>query len=259
MGGDGHGRLGGGDSTIPRRIPVLAVVIVLVFGAFFARLFQLQLVQTDDLRQRSQRNYVRTLRLEAPRGDILDRMGRVLVATRPAFELQLVPNDLREPELAYAALSQLIDRDAEWLREKVGTPRGRRRFQPVRLAGDLSYDQLARVESHLYALSGVNTSVRPRRYYVGGPLGAHVLGYIGEIQRAQLETRAYADYRSGEVIGQAGIEALLEPNLRGRAGGQNLVVDVAGRVIDELDTLAPVRGETTRFRGGRAAILRRMA
>jgi penicillin-binding protein 2 len=242
MMGDGPSRIGGGDSTIAQRIPFLAFVIVLTFGTFFGRLFQLQLIQTDDLRERSQSNYVRTLRLEAPRGDILDRMGRVLATTRPAFGLQLVPNDLREPDLEYAALSQLIDREAAWLREQVGTPRGRRRFQPVRLAGDLSYDQLARVASHLYALPGVFTDVRPRRHYVGGPLAAHLLGYIGEIQRAQLETRAFADYRQGEVIGQAGIEALLEPDLRGRAGGHNLVVDVAGRVMAELDRIEPVRG-----------------
>ena len=241
MGGD-RSRLGGGDSTISQRIPLIGVVIALTFALFFARLFQLQLIQTDDLRKRSLRNYVRTLRLEAPRGEILDRMGRVLATTRPAFGLQLVPNDLRDPELEYRALSQLIDREVEALREEVGKPRGRRRFQPVRLAGDLSYDQLARVESHLYALPGVFTDVTPRRHYVGGTLGAHVLGYIGEIQRAQLETREFADYRAGEVIGQAGVESLHQASLRGRAGGRNQVVDVAGRVVDILDEIEAVRG-----------------
>jgi penicillin-binding protein 2 len=135
-----------------------------------------------------------------------------------------------------------VDRDADELRERVGEPRGRNRFQPVRLEGDLSWDQLARVESHLYALTGVFTDIRPRRHYVDGSLASHVLGYLGEIQRSQLETRAFADYRSGEVIGQAGIEALLQEDLRGRAGGRNLVVDVAGRVVDSLDEIEPVSG-----------------
>ena len=242
MGGGGPGRLGGGDSTIPGRIPFLACVIVLAFGAFFARLFQLQLVQTDDLRQRSQSNYVRTLRLEAPRGEILDRMGRVLATTRPANGAQVVPNDLRRPEVAYAALAQLIDGDAGDFRRRVGSPTGRQRFQPVRLAGDLSDDEFARLESHLFALPGVFTDRRPRRHYVGGHLAAHVLGYIGEIQREQLETRAFADYRAGEVIGQAGVEALLQHELRGLAGGRNQVVDVAGRVVDVLDEIEPVPG-----------------
>ena len=241
--GGGRGRLGaGGDVDLQRRLPVLVVLIVLTLGVFFGRLFQLQLIQSDDLRQRSQRNYVRTLRLEAPRGDILDRDGRILVSTRPAFGIQVIPSDVHRPEVTYAALASLIDRDEGELREQVGNPRGRRRFQPVRLAGDLSYDQRARVESHLYALPGVVSDVRPRRHYVGGELAGHVMGYLGEIQREQLEKRSFADYRSGEVIGQAGIEAVLQSNLRGRVGGRNLVVDVAGRVVGVLDEIEPVPG-----------------
>ena len=136
----------------------------------------------------------------------------------------------------------LIDREAEALSAQVGNPRGRRRFQPVRLAGDLSYDQRARVECHLYALPGVVSDVRPRRHYVGGELAAHLLGYLGEIQREQLETRRFADYRQGEVIGQAGIESVLQVELRGRAGCRNLVVDVAGRVMDVLAEIEPLPG-----------------
>jgi penicillin-binding protein 2 len=242
IGGSPRSRLGSADSTIPRRIPLIATVIVLTFGVFFARLFQLQLIHSDDLRQRSQRNYVRTIRLEAPRGDILDRMGRVLATTRPAFGVQVIPNDVTEPKLVYDALGMLIDRAPDVLRDHVGKPRGRHRFQPVRLAGDLSQDQRGRVESHLYALPGVFTDVRPRRYYVEGALGAHVLGYIGEIQRAQLEKRRYADYRSGEVIGQAGIESVMEAKLRGSAGGRNVVVDVAGRLLRQIEKIDPRRG-----------------
>jgi len=243
IGPGGRGRLGArGDVEIERRIPFVAVLIVVIFSVFFARLFQLQLVQTDDLRRRSQRNYVRTVRLEAPRGDILDREGRVLATTRPAFGLQVIPSDVHQSELTYALLSMLIDRESGELRELVESPRGRGRFQPVRLAGDLSYDQRARLESHLYALPGVVSDVRPRRHYVGGQLAAHVLGYLGEIQRQQLATRSFADYRQGDVIGQAGIEWVMQSQLRGSAGGRNLVVDVAGRVVDVLAEIDPDPG-----------------
>ena len=73
--------------------------------------------------------------------------------------------------------------------------------------------------------------VRQRRPYLGAELEAHLMGYNGEIQREQLETRAFADYRPGEVIGQAGVERLLQSQLRGRAGGRNLVVNVGGQVV----------------------------
>jgi len=240
--GDRRARLGGSDSTIADRIPLLAALIVLVFGAFLLRLFQLQFIQTDDLRRRSERNYVRTVRLEAPRGDILDREGRVLATTRPAFAVQVIPNDLRRPDRTLRALATLIDQDAEALRTQLGSPRGRARFQPVQLVADLSDDQRARVESHLYALAGVVTDVRPRRLYVEEQLAAHLLGTIGEIQRGQLEQRRYADYRQGEVIGQTGVESLMQSELRGQAGGRNLVVNVAGRVEGMLDEIEPVSG-----------------
>ena len=64
--------------------------------------------------------------------------------------------------------------------------------------------------------------------------GAHLLGTIGEISKQQLGSRRYAGYRAGETVGQSGLEKLLEADLRGRAGGRNVVVDVAGRVVRGL-------------------------
>ena len=122
-------RVGGGSETdIQQRVPWIAAFIVFVFLIFFGRLFQLQVIQTDDLRMRSLHNSVRTLRVEAPRGDIVDRDGRILAATRPAFGVQLIPHDVRHPEIVIPALAQLIDRDPGELRTQVGAPRGRLKF-----------------------------------------------------------------------------------------------------------------------------------
>ncbi len=241
----GVGRLAAGvDLSIANRLIFIAVVIVLTFGVFGVRLFQLQVIEGEDLGNRARRNSVRTVHLEAPRGDILDRFGRELATTRPAFGVQVMPAEMRERELTFAALGSLLDQDPAELSEQVGSPRGRRRFQPVRVAKDLPYDSRTRVESHLYALPGVFTDVSPRRYYVGGSLAAHVLGYTGEIQTAQLEKRAFADYRSGDIVGQAGVESRYEEILRGRAGGRNVVVDVAGRVDEVLDEVEATPGGT---------------
>jgi penicillin-binding protein 2 len=238
-----RGRLGAGvDAGVEERLPLLMILILLVFLAFIVRLFQLQIIMGEVFAEESDKNSVRLVRLEAPRGDILDREGRMIATTRPAFGLEVLPSDLRNPDLAFRALGQLLGEDAAQLRAQVGDPRGRARFQPVRLAGDLSFDRLASVESHLYALPGVMTDVRPRRHYLGGDLAAHLLGYLGEVQRQQLETRAWAGYRSGDVVGQAGIEALEQTRLRGRDGGRNVVVDVRGRVVDVLDEEEPVAG-----------------
>jgi penicillin-binding protein 2 len=239
------GRLGAGpDTSVEDRLPFALAGIALVFGIFVLRLFELQILQGEELEGIAQGNAVRLVRLEAPRGDILDREGRVLATTRPAFGVTLMPSDLHRPDRTLGALAMLLDGDADDLRQRVGRPTGRRRFQAVRLAGDLSYDHRARVESHLYALPGIRTDVRPRRHYVAGELGAHLLGTIGEIGREELQTRDFSDYRQGEVIGRSGVEKLLEHRLRGRAGGRNVVVDVAGRVVDVLDERAPETGES---------------
>ena len=238
-----EGQLGRGENDLHGRIPWLAVFMLLVFAVFGARLFQLQVVQTDDLRLRSQRNSIRLVRLEAARGEILDRNGRSLADTRPAYGVRVIPHDVRRPERVYRVLDELLGLEAGNVAQRVGSPRGRGRFQPVRIESDLARDELARVESHLFALSGVATDLQPRRHYPNSELAAHTLGFLGEIQQRQLETREYADYRPGERIGQSGVERIAQHALRGRAGGRNEVVDVSGRVVGPpIDQIRPVRG-----------------
>jgi penicillin-binding protein 2 len=241
-------RLGsGGEGVGGPRLWLVAAGIVAVFALFTLRLFQLQIVDGEILNQQSERNSIRTLRLVAPRGDILDREGRVLATTRPSFSLEVLPSELRRPERTFRALGQLLDQDPERLEARVGHPRGRARFQPVRLVSDLPFEELARVETHRYALPGVLTDVSPRRQYVDGDLFAHVLGTIGEIRADQLEKPEYQDYGAGDVVGQSGLEAELEPQLRGQDGGRNVVVDVAGREVELLDEVEPAPGAPVRL------------
>jgi len=224
------------------RLALLAVAMFFVFGVFLTRLFQLQIAQGEELRQQSERNSIRTVRLDAPRGELLDREGRVIATTRPAFQLEVIPSELRRPTTTFAALGQLLQRDPAELAGRVGQPRGRARFQPVGLAPDLSYEELARVETHRHALPGVVTEARPRREYPERDLAAHVVGTIGEVRADQLEKPAYEGYQQGDVIGQSGIESVAESWLRGTAGGRNVIVNVAGREVERLDEVEPIPG-----------------
>jgi len=235
-------QLGKSDIPIEGRLRLIGAFIIMLFTIFVLRLFQLQIVEGEALLKRSEENSVRTVRLDAPRGDILDREGRLLATTRPAYELQVIPHALRRPETTFAALGQLLDIDPAPLEDRVASRRGSERFQPVSLVDDLDFDHLAKLETHRYALPGVVTDVQPRRHYVEGALAAHLMGLIGEIGGDQLEKRSREGYRPGDIIGQAGLEALLESHLRGRAGGRNVVVDVAGREVEVLDEVAAVPG-----------------
>jgi penicillin-binding protein 2 len=241
--GFGDGRLSSANEPPSElRLGLVAVGMVLVFLVFVLRLFQLQILEGADLASRSERNSVRTVRIEAPRGDIVDREGRVLATTRPAFRVQVIPNDVQRADFTYRVLGGLLERESDELHSLVGSPRGRRRFQAVVLEGDLSEVQLARVESNRYALPGVVTDIRPRRDYVEAEHAAHLLGTLGEIDAHQLAWDEFEGYRQGEVIGKFGIEERLESHLRGIEGGRNVVVDVAGREIDVIDEVQPVPG-----------------
>lgn len=243
IGGAGDGRLStSGYLGIEGRIGVIAAAIILAFSIFAVRLFQLQIVEGADLRSRSEQNFVRTIRLEAPRGDIVDREGRILATTRPAYRVQVIPNELHSGDVTFRVLGQILGEPPDELASSVGAPTGRKRFQPVLLRGDLGYERFAQVESHRYAMPGVVTNIGPRRDYVEGKLAAHLLGTIGEVGTRQLALPQFSDYRAGEVVGQFGLEAKLESNLRGRAGGRNMVMDVAGREIELLDEIKPVPG-----------------
>ena len=231
-----------GDGPGNIRLWPVALVVIAVFTIFTVRLFQLQILQGDYLASRSQANYVRTVRLEAQRGAIVDREGRTIAASRLAYGVDVIPHEVRNPWRTYSVLAQILDEDAATLSEKVGQPRGRRRFQPVTLARDLPHDAWAKVDAHRYAMPGVELRRQPLRDYVYGPMAAQLLGTIGEIGSDELSEPAYADYRSGETIGKTGLEATNEQHLRGSAGGENRVVDVAGREIETIGMMEPIPG-----------------
>jgi penicillin-binding protein 2 len=237
----------GAEVILEGRLRWLVLLVVVGFGLFFLRLFQLQILESESLVLRSRANAVRHVRLDPPRGRIEDREGRVLATTRPAFGIEIVPSDLREPAHTLFVLSELVGEPVEDLQERLGSPQGRARFQPITLADDLSFEQLAKVESHRFALRGVSTDVKPRRHYLEGPLAAHLLGTIGQISPRQLQSEHFVDYHAGETVGQTGLEARYESHLRGKPGARNVIVDVAGREIEVLDEARPLPGGTLRL------------
>jgi penicillin-binding protein 2 len=239
----GRGRLSNsGDGPGDIRLWPLVFVVLALFTVFIGRLFQLQILEGEYLASRSQANYVRTVQLDAPRGMIVDRDGRAIAASRPAYHVDVMPNEIKNPWRTYSVLGAILARDPEELSSKVGRPKGRLRFQAVSLSKDLSFEERAQVAETRFALPGVEFYLRPLREYVHGTLAAQLLGTIGEIDAGELTREEYADYRSGETVGKTGIEASYETHLRGRNGGVNRIVDVAGREIEELDRIEPTPG-----------------
>jgi penicillin-binding protein 2 len=231
-----------GEGLSERRLFSGILCVVAVWLVLLARLAYLQLLQGEEFRLSAERNSVRTHRLEAPRGIIYDRHLEILADSRPSFDVLVVPHETDDLDRTLERVAHLAGLGPASVRERIGRPRGRARFQALRAGTDLGRDAVVRVEARLWSLDGVLTQVSPLRDYPYGDSAAHLLGSLGEIDRARLGRRRFAGYRPGDVIGRQGIEALLDRQLRGRPGGVNVLVDAHGRELERLDELEPEPG-----------------
>jgi penicillin-binding protein 2 len=231
------------EAHLERRIALGVLLIVAVWLLLLVRLFHMQVVEGDRYWDSAQKNSVRTHRVKAPRGIILDRTGAILTDSRPSYNVLVVPHETQEMEQTLVRVANLAGVDPGPLRERVGEPRGRARFQPQEVARDLQRPAVARVEARLWAMPGVLSQVAPIREYRYGNIAAHVLGWLGEISPNELEKRAFQGYRSGENVGKGGVERLLDRELRGRDGGENVLVDAHGRELELLDAVEPQPGQ----------------
>lgn len=220
--------------NISRRIWGSLIVVSVAFSVVLVRLWYLQIVHGDYFRDRSENNRTRILFTPSPRGLISDRNGDVLVGNRPSFSIDFVPEDSPDPQKTLQNLAELTGVPYEELVARLKDQRKRRRFEPKLLIKDVSRDVVAQVSARRFMLPGVLVNVVPARDYIYKDFAAHVLGYIREITVDQLKSPLYAGYRSGDVVGQYGIETRWEALLRGDRGTQAVLVNAFGTRIGEL-------------------------
>lgn len=232
------------------RLTVLGAVALVLFAVLFLRLWGLQVLAGAQHRQAALDNQLRTVAIEAPRGPILDRHGRVLVRNVASTAVVLWPGDLpqgagRDTELR--RLSRLLGlplpRIRALIRERREDP-----LTPVTLKVAVRPEQVAYIYEHQEELRGVEIRQTYLRYYNSQALAAQVLGYVGEISQEQLDRLGREGYRPGDRIGQSGVEAAYDRYLRGRAGIAQRRVDAYGRPRGPLIlSQAPTPGNAVRL------------
>lgn len=218
--------------NIPWRVNVALSICCFVFFIIILRLWYLQILRGDYFREQSENNRLSTVYIPAPRGIIFDRHGKPLVANRPAFDIELVEEDSPRPKETIKRVAEILGLPVEELTKRPQQSK-RRRFEPRLLLHDVSRDTLAKISAHRYELPGVVINVDPARQYLFGGFAAHVLGYIREITKSQLESSQYSGYRSGDLVGQFGIESKWEKYLQGKRGVQLVIVNATGTRIGE--------------------------
>ncbi|MFW6082106.1 MAG: penicillin-binding protein 2, partial [Desulfosalsimonas sp.] len=217
------------------RILVMMLPVVLVFVLFAARLFYLQILKGEHYRELSSNNCLRKQRIEPLRGLIYDRDGRLLVDNRPSYNLQIIPNDVQSIDRTAALLSEYADTEAEEIRSLVIENRGPYGYLPVVVKKDISRDLMAVILSHGYDLPGVTIATGARRNYIYDPLGAHLIGYLGEISEKELKTGVYPHKRGRDMVGRFGAEKTFEIELSGVPGVKIVQVNATGQVVRVLD------------------------
>ena len=213
------------------RVGVLGAVALAVFAVLLLRLWALQVLSGDRYLVAAQQNQVRTLRVEAPRGSIVDRNGRSIVTNVPGTAVQLRPADMPgqgryRMVQKLAKLLQVPPSDiTKAIEARQGDP-----LTPVTVKTAVSEERVAYLEEHRSEFRGVEVVGTYLRHYEHKTLAAQILGYVREIDEDELKRRnPVDDYRAGDKIGKAGVEAAYDTYLRGRPGTAQIRVDSLGR------------------------------
>lgn len=226
------------------RLKGAVILILFAFGIILVRLFFLQVTHGEKYRELSTNNRIRLQSLAPSRGLIYDRKGNLLVDNRPAFDLIINPRDAKPLGETLARLESLTGLSADEMRARIRKKAKGRSSKAVVLKRDIGRDILAPIEVLSHDLPGISIKVRPKRFYLNPGMGAHLLGYLGEINARELASGKHPNASGGDFIGKFGLEKVLEQTLRGELGGRQVEVDVRGRVIRELKRVEAKAGDS---------------
>jgi penicillin-binding protein 2 len=207
------------------RVGILGFVALAVFAVLFFRLWSLQVLSGDTYLATAQGNQLRTIRIEAPRGTILDRRGRTIVDNVAGTAVKVWVGDLpkRGRYDMIKRLAWVLDVPAGRLAKEVDTRIGDP-LNPITVKTAVGEDQVKYLLEHKAEFPGVRIQGTYHRHYRFGSLAAQVLGYVGEVSQDELDQNPKL-YRSGDKVGKAGVEAELDEYLRGEAGAAQVRID----------------------------------
>ena len=205
------------------RLVVCAGLFVLWTVSIEARLVYLQVIEHGDMMARANRQQLRTVKLPAKRGEIVDRTGRVLAYSVDADTIAADPTEVDDPEMVARRVCAALDHCTSSQRE-VMAERLSSRQQFAYLARQVSADEARRVKD--LDLPGVAFYKESRRYYPKKDLAAHVLGYVGV-----------------DNVGLAGLESTFDARIRGREGKMLLQTDARRRAMSSREERLPTAGD----------------
>lgn len=229
------------------RLYLIQVLVLVLLSVLGVRLYLLQIIDGRRYASVAENQRIRLLPIQAPRGRIFDRNGKVLVDSRPIYSIMLSREDTKNIDRAslIKPLAEGLNLDAGILRERLGEVNSQPAFESFRIKEDASPADIAWVEAHQLEFPSLRVEQTPQRRYLENGVLAHAIGYVQEISPGQLEEPRYKDkrYRPGDIIGQNGLEAVYDEYLRGRDGYRKVIVDSSGHIQKEIEIVPPERGQ----------------
>ncbi|MGM0593394.1 MAG: penicillin-binding protein 2 [Pseudomonadota bacterium] len=226
-----------------RRAIVAALFSLLMLGLLVSRLAYLQLSRHDHYTTLSTNNRVALQPLAPTRGLIYDRNGVLLAQNLPTFSLEIVQERVEDMEATLEAIGALIpvrEEDIDRFRHEL---KRSRRFEPVPLRFRLTSQEVALLAVNSHRLPGVEINSTLTRHYPLGRQGAHSVGYVGRINRRELQELDPSNYAATTYIGKLGVEKSYEAQLHGKVGHQQVETNARGRVLRVLERTPPEPGK----------------
>ncbi len=238
-------------SPLALRASILGGIAIAIFSVLFLRLWYVQILEGDKYLTEANDNRVREIRVQAPRGDILDRDGKVLVANRTELAVQVRPEDLPAPGPERRGELNRLSTVTGMSRRQINTEleEGNRAAPggPVILKKGLGVDKVFYLRENQSSFPGVNVERVFTREYRQGTAAAHLFGNVGEVTAEQLKEPRYSGLRQGDTVGQSGIEYEYDRYLRGEAGTDRVQVDALGRPTGQLRSKPAEAGDSIRL------------
>jgi penicillin-binding protein 2 len=240
-----------------RLFAVRSIIAGLVAGVLLvlvgSRLFYLQVLRYDYYSTLSQGNRIRTEPIPPSRGLILDRHGVVLADNLPAFQIELVREQVGDGKALDATLAALVGIGLLRPEEVTSIKRTvllHKVYESVPIKLQLTEEEMALFAVHRFQFSGVDIRTRLARHYPLGESAVHAIGYVSAINEQDLKQIDGDEYAGTSLIGKLGVEAAYEQELHGKRGSREILVNAAGRPVDKqgeytphLDVRPPVAGD----------------
>jgi len=214
---------------------IIVCSFVVLAGAFF----RTQVLQHERYRLRAQSNRLRPVPMAPARGTIYDRAGRIIAETVPGYSVALLASNEDSLRTVLARLSRLVTLDSDDIEAVLARFRAAH-YQPAQVEGNASFEEVSRLEEHRAELPGLVVQSEPRRTYPRGKAIAHLVGYVGEVTEADLETNRYEGSRLGSLVGRSGLEQEYDDSLRGSPGMRYIEVDARGRLVRDEGAAPPL-------------------